>query len=213
MSSRLSFQVSALTSPASYAAAWAACRTSFAKRGIHLWRTIFCKAGFLANFLGNTLGGFEDRLKIVLLQKFCSAELQDIQMDGSGAERLLKEMKRSDFMRHRSFLSKIAAFAQPDVFIDYDSYAKDGLVQLGAVEKAPDNYVSYLEAVREIQSHIGKDLEEHLGDRSFPTGNGAAFRLRILDVYLIMSGGRAFGIKSDRLLVRMKRNSPEFRLL
>ena len=70
----------------------------------------------------------------------------------------------------------------------------------GIYNRAPDNYVAYLKAVREPQRHIGKDLEKHLECRNFPTGNGDALQLRVRDIYLMMSGGRAFDIKSDRLL-------------
>ncbi|MDE0694579.1 MAG: hypothetical protein OXH76_01945, partial [Boseongicola sp.] len=85
----------------------------------------------------------------------------------------------------------------------------------------PGNYVAYLEAIRKLHCVIGKDLAEHLGGRSFTTGDGdavqlralgPAFRMRVLDVYLMISGGRAFDIKSDRLLDSLKSYSPEFRL-
>ena len=127
-------------------------------------------------------------------------------------ETLLDEMTKCDFMRHRSFLSKIAAFARPDVFIAYDSYARKGLVNLRVVEREPDDYQTYLKAVRKLSSKIGKDIEKHLEGRSLPTGNGKAHQLRILDVHLMLVGGRKIPIKSNELLHFLKRNPSGFRL-
>ena len=132
--------------------------------------------------------------------------------DGSGVDCLAQEMKAGGFNRERPFLSKIAAFARPNVFIAYDNYARDGLVELGIVEGAPDKHVMYLEAVRELQRHIGKDMEKHLECRSLPTENSGAFQLRVLDVHLMMSGGREIDLKSDKLADSLKRNSPGSRL-
>ena len=132
--------------------------------------------------------------------------------DGSGVDCLVQEMKDNGFTGERSFLSKIAAFARPDVFIAYDRYAKEGLFELGVVQRKPGNYVMYLEAVRKLRCDIGKDIEKHLEGRSLPPKNGAAFQLRVLDVYLMMSGSRKINIKSDKLVDILKCNSPGSRL-
>lgn len=132
--------------------------------------------------------------------------------DGSGVESLLDEMKGSGFMRHRSFLSKLAAFSRPDVFIAYDSFARKGLVNLGVAEKEPQNYIVYLEAVRKLQCDIRKDIEKHLEGRIIPTKNNEAFQLRVLDVYLMISGGRVIPTTSDELLHSFKCNPSECRL-
>ena len=132
--------------------------------------------------------------------------------DGSGVENLLVEMKDSKFMRHRSFLSKIAAFSRPDVFIAYDLFARRGLVKLGMVTKMPDDYVTYLKAVRELERKIGQHIEKHLKDRHLPTRKGKAFQLRVLDVYLMMSGRRVMRTTSDEMIQSMKRNSSGWQL-
>ena len=132
--------------------------------------------------------------------------------DGSGVESLLDEMKHDGFMRHRSFLSKIAAFSGPDVFIAYDSFARTGLVKLGVVPTVPDDYVTYLEAVRELHCEIRKDMEKHLEGRSLPAENGKAFQLRVLDVYLMLAGERVIPTTSKELLHSLKLNPSGCRL-
>ena len=82
--------------------------------------------------------------------------------DGSGVESLLHELGDCGFMRHRSFLSKIAAFSRPDVFIAYDSYARQGLVNLEVVRRVPNDYVTYLEAAENVQCKILPHIEKHL---------------------------------------------------
>ena len=124
--------------------------------------------------------------------------------DGSGVESLLIEMEHCGFMRHRSFLSKIAAFSRPRVFIAYDSYARQGLVNLRAAPSVPDDYPTYLEAVRELQRAILPDIEEHLKGRNLPTKDGKAFQLRVLDVHLMMSGKRNIRTTSEELLDSLK---------
>lgn len=132
--------------------------------------------------------------------------------DGSGVESLLEEMKRDKFMGHRSFLSKIAAFSRPEVFIAHDSYASKGLVNLGVVPRAPGDYVTYLEAVRKLKCAILPDMEEHLEGRNIPTENETAFHLRVLDVHLMMSGGRRMKTTSEELFHSLKRSPSECRL-
>ncbi len=132
--------------------------------------------------------------------------------DGSGVESLLDEMKDCGFNRHRSFLSKIAAFSRPDVFIAYDSYARKGLVKLGAAKKEPQDYVKYLKKVRKLQCAILQDIERHLENRDLPPGNCKAFQLRVLDVHLMMSGEREIRPTSDELLKSLKRNPSRCRL-
>ena len=132
--------------------------------------------------------------------------------DGSGVECLLDKMQGSGFMRHRSFLSKLAAFSRPDVFIACDSFARQGLVNLGIEKKQPANYCVYLEAVRKLQCQIRKDIEKHLKGRTIPTGNAEAFQLRVLDVYLMISGEREIPTTSYELLLSMKRNPSGWRL-
>ena len=86
---------------------------------------------------------------------------------------------------------------------------------LKVVKTKPGNHVKHPKAVREIRCDIGRDLEEHLEGRSLPAANGEAFRLRALDVYLMLCGKRKIPTKpaSSDLLQILKCNSPGFRLL
>ncbi len=126
---------------------------------------------------------------------------------GSGVESLLREMQRDGFRCHRSFLSKVAAFSQPHIFVAYDRFARRGLVNLKIVTRQPNEYVTYLKAVRKLYVEIEKDIKEHLEGRTLPTNNETAFHLRVLDVYLMLSGNREIPIWSGDLLCS-SRNIP-----
>ena len=113
---------------------------------------------------------------------------------GGRIDRVLDEMQKPDpgFRSERSFLSKLAAFARPEVFIAYDRFASRGVRKLLFMERNPQDYVDYLGKVRQFcrKPSVSEEIAGYIADRHIPACNKKAFRLRMLDVYLMLKGGR-----------------------
>ena len=58
-------------------------RRSLAERGINKGCPVSLKASLPADFLGDTLGGLENGMKIILLKQLGPAELQNVGMDST----------------------------------------------------------------------------------------------------------------------------------
>jgi len=96
-----------------------------------------------------------------------------------------------------SVLSKVAAFVRPERFVAWDGFAKKGVnIVLESTASAKFNtYADYLAAFdRAWDGQPGQEI------RDYVTRNGAQcavesqprFLRRVLDVYLMMRGGRNF---------------------
>lgn len=113
------------------------------------------------------------------------------QEDGGGIECVLREMHGKRFNRERSFLSKLAAFARPDVFIAYDQYARRGVRKILSIKRNPQNNIEYLGKVQKVyDGPVSGAITEYIANRTIPTCYRTAFQLRMLDVYLMLKGGR-----------------------
>jgi hypothetical protein len=89
---------------------------------------------------------------------------------------------------HLSFVSKLAAFARPEVFVAKDSNATHGLLAYN--EAAGDTYEAYMAAVNAVfDGELGGAIRQYADDLNHP-GTDAAFSRRMMDVYLMLEGGR-----------------------
>lgn len=111
--------------------------------------------------------------------------------DGAGVDQIASASKEwnSKARRQTSLLSKVATLMRPDVFVPIDQFAKKGVLRpKGGTEGI---YAAHLCAVRKINDgENGAQIEEFLKERTPPTSNVKAFRLRMLDVCLMQRGGR-----------------------
>jgi hypothetical protein len=127
-----------------------------------------------------------------------AARLND--RSGSGVD-VLDDQLRPEFgtsnpaRRLRSVLSKIAAFVAPHSFVAWDRYARVGLNRTlrRADSYVPRTYADYLADVNSLlMGKIGGKVVSVCRD-NYPTKYSAEqerFHRRVLDVYLMRSGGR-----------------------
>ncbi len=117
---------------------------------------------------------------------------------GRGIETLAINLQR-DFGLHgtpRSFVSKLAAFALPERFVAWDRFAKLGARRARAKKAVQSaNYTSYPDYLEDVEALWGGCLGERVSGfiaehPSLRTPGGEAFGRRVLDVYLMASGGR-----------------------
>jgi hypothetical protein len=141
--------------------------------------------------------GAREQLRLVLVEKLRRATL-----DGTGRSLdELEEKLRPRFGTHGgtrriiSLLSKVAALLRPDRFVAWDTYAKRGVnIVLGrSASSGFDTYAEYLEAFdRAWGGPPGQQI------RGYVMTNGTdseverepCFQRRVLDMYLMKSGGR-----------------------
>ncbi len=115
--------------------------------------------------------------------------------DGNGIDELAIQLTEEypGFDTERSFISKLAAFARPDTFVAWDRFARIGLsaVTNGPAKGNYRSYSEYLSAANGLQSaELGRKIDKYLDRSSLPTDNRNAFRRRVLDVFLMVRGGR-----------------------
>jgi len=122
-------------------------------------------------------------------------------LDGYGIGLLTDDIQENfGGNRQHSFSSKLAAFLRPEVFLASDRFSKAGVRsyfenQLNQRTPAAhyNNYVKYLTACNVIWERENPYIIEHLniinGFENINTNN-LAFQRRILDVLLMMHGGR-----------------------
>lgn len=122
-------------------------------------------------------------------------------VDGLGVEELTSNIfDKFGGDRHHSFSSKIAAFLNPTVFLASDRFSRAGarkylIDRMGYNHNAEHygNYVNYLNACNEIwnreQAGFAARLATLEGWQQIDTTN-LAFQRRMLDVLLMMNGGR-----------------------
>jgi hypothetical protein len=104
-----------------------------------------------------------------------------------------------------SLVSKVATFAQPNRYVMCDKYVKQGVSFVeyeefcGGRNSSFRNYANFVSRFMaiydgEIGSRINSFVKRHLGAEclSFPNSlpGSSAFALRVLDVYLMVLGGR-----------------------
>lgn len=96
--------------------------------------------------------------------------------------------------RQLSFFSKLAAFARPTQFMAYDNSARIGLAKVRNEPEAKydHRYIEYSAAIDEVwHDNVGREIRAFIGRAPPPVGgNRAAFGKRMLDVYLMLRGGR-----------------------
>jgi hypothetical protein len=111
----------------------------------------------------------------------------------------------------RSAVSKVAAFLAPGTFVAWDKYARQGLNQyLGRARSSKfDTYTSYLAELNSLSSSsLGDDIRQACRG-NYPSefaASGERFHRRVLDVHLMLKGGRDFnksiaGRAASRMLV------------
>ena len=103
------------------------------------------------------------------------------------ATRLLDD--QLTFGVERSFVSKLAVFAQPNKFVAWDSFARKGIASLkefGTNSQYP-TYAKYMEDINYVwrKQKLGKDLRVFLRKRRV---HNKAVQLRVFDVYLMIQG-------------------------
>lgn len=87
----------------------------------------------------------------------------------------------------------MAAFANPSIFIAMDSYAQKGLRKLSGNKEYASGYADYLSAVRDLmKADVIPEIDHAIKASGVNTGKATpdAFRLRVLDHYLMMMGDR-----------------------
>jgi len=93
-----------------------------------------------------------------------------------------------------SLFSKLAAFARPESFIAWDQFARRGVATLagGPTNGKYRDYSSYLADVDLLWSNgAGDSIKAFLSGKTLPTARSDdAFPRRILDCYLMITGGR-----------------------
>jgi hypothetical protein len=106
----------------------------------------------------------------------------------------LAESLRANYGLRLSFISKLAAFAQPETFIAWDIFARGGVAILR--ERAEgykyQSYCDYLADVNQVwQEKLRVPIRDFLSDKKIPANAPRkAFQRRMLDVYLMLEGGR-----------------------
>lgn len=129
------------------------------------------------------------------LRKSKTFKLALTKKDGRGVEELREDIKKKYPKRPigRSYISKLMAFADPASFIAWDRFARKGVVNLtgGPKNGGYASYADYLAAVNTIlHGEIGDAIRNVIKKNRVPTQNHRAFELRVLDVYLMVCGGR-----------------------
>jgi len=119
---------------------------------------------------------------------------------GAGVDALAGKLKQKGpcWTEEISLVSKLAAFARPDIFIAYDQFATKGAkICIAEIRDAPNkrksyqHYPAYLADVHEIvKSPVGGQMREYLSTNTPPTKHKKAFVLRMIDCYLMEVGGR-----------------------
>lgn len=125
-------------------------------------------------------------------ERFLEA-LQD--PEGQGIECLAEEIRCHfpKFNTERSCISKLASFARPANFVPWDRYARIGTSQLtsGPNEGAYKSYPPYLKSMNKvIHGALGTRVKIFLEDKEIPTHFHEAFVVRVIDVVLMIRGGR-----------------------
>ena len=117
--------------------------------------------------------------------------------DGTGIDDLANHL-RQEFPslggRQISFVSKLAVFARPGVFIAWDQYARKGVAKLtgGRRDGNYPSYCDYLKAVDTLwNGDLGRTIWAYIAKKPIPTRQRVAFALRVFDIYLMIQGGRA----------------------
>ncbi|WP_424970946.1 hypothetical protein [Dinoroseobacter sp. S76] len=93
--------------------------------------------------------------------------------------------------KHMSFISKLSAFRDPENYIASDSFNREALKRLGV--RKWSTYEALLDfAQREAQGDMLSDLLERTlpAEKPFSAGFEKAFRLRVVDCFLMRTGGR-----------------------
>jgi len=117
-------------------------------------------------------------------------------IDGSGIDVLARELRAEFQLKcprfgfQRSFLSKLAAFARPDVFVAWDEFARKGVARCTG-RRRDASYAEYLTSVNGIWDDVKPRILNFLSDKNVPTQrHDTAFPRRVLDVCLMLYGGR-----------------------
>jgi hypothetical protein len=146
--------------------------------------------------VGRTIqAGKRDEFRLRLLERM-PQEIQDV--SGKGIDHL-DQSCRGEFgiqgaRSLRSVISKVAAFLSPDQFMAWDIFARRGLLRISPPPHTGQCpcYAAYLHCLKKafenglktpIQSAISKE-------KIVCTPNSTAFALRVMDVCLMISGGR-----------------------
>lgn len=131
-----------------------------------------------------------------LRTELCDAdEFGQAVVDPTGAEleelasTLSQNYAAANLGMQRSFLSKLAAFANPAIFAPWDRFARLGL---GFQLNNQMTYPQYLNAVNEFANGPeGTEISGRLDEiDAYPTDNQDGFQRRVMDVYLMIRGGR-----------------------
>lgn len=118
--------------------------------------------------------------------------------DGSGVDELAEKLRLEipGFGTQRSLISKVAAFARPATFIAWDGFARRGLAVMtsGPADGNYRNYSEYLHAANGVVvGEMGTNIRTFLANNKAPTQALDAFVRRMLDVCLMVRGGRWAG--------------------
>ena len=91
----------------------------------------------------------------------------------------------------RSALSKVAVFVCPKKYMAFDRFASKSIFRLHFNGSVSVNYINYISGVFGIiDGDLGGALRAYLGTKEIPKGFEDALLLRVLDVYLMLMGGR-----------------------
>jgi hypothetical protein len=117
------------------------------------------------------------------------------QPNGQGIDALAQGLREEfpAFDTERSFLSKLAAFARPETFVAWDRFARKGVARQnsGPANGNYQSYADYLRAVRQVLSaELGREIRQFVEQAPCIPAEQECFVLRVLDVYLMILGGR-----------------------
>jgi hypothetical protein len=187
---------------------WEKWKSVFEYKGLAAHNPLLAKRSTFSDFLkeysvNRTIRrGTSDELRIKLGSR--SFDMQGMLNDTSGKVLDARESSfRAQFWTcggKRGFLSaisKISSFLAPHAFIAWDRYGRKGLNV--ALERSPsykfENYAEYIGDMNLVLSgRIGECVRSACADR-YPTQYASKcdrFHRRVLDVYLMRLGGRAF---------------------
>jgi hypothetical protein len=111
-----------------------------------------------------------------------------------GVDGVVSELANEVGKRHVSFVSKIAAFAEPKIYLASDQYARKGVAKIvhGSDSLKYKSYDTYLKDVNKAwDEDAGNDIKAYVSKREYPGKSyGYAFHRRVLDVFLMATGGR-----------------------
>ena len=176
---------------------------------LHLLNCDLCFGDFINEYSvgrGIAEGGQSELRKYLLSDNRLAEAMKN--PDGSGLDALAMELKKKQLTRNisRSLVSKVAALAQPHVFIPYDSFARRGIAKVvknnrdffkaiprkHGYKKYNETLEWYNERVFVVLQHTSEEVKrEHkpLGKTSYKP-RLETFHRRIVDMYLMAKGGR-----------------------